>query len=240
MAIASSGGELIPSKYGLEVCVFVPSPAPPEVPDTLQGIDLPVVTLSGEASAVPAYPAVTVNSSGIEVTLPESCDAPVNPDEMTQVFDSVSGVSVAACVFWDEQTESWGGSGCEAVAVLKDGIVCRCSHMTDFASRLELLARTNREIFEIGTRPITLADVRSNPQVFIAVGAMTLAIIVSIIVTVWVEIRDRQRFSTKLLADPEVVVIRDLARLEGAHAHLSSAFESHSNRDMGRALDSVI
>jgi len=107
--------------------------------------------------------------------------------------------------------------------VLDGGTVCRCSHLTDFASRLELLLQSNREVFAVGARPITGADIVANPEAFIAIGAMTLGIIAAAIGTLWIEERDRIRFSRRLVRDPEVAVVRDMVRLEGSSELLASA-----------------
>lgn len=107
--------------------------------------------------------------------------------------------------------------------MLDGGTVCRCSHLTDFASRVELLLQSNREVFAVGARPITSADIAANPEAFIAVGAMTLGIIAAAVGTLWVEERDRIRFSRRLVRDPEVAMVRDMVRLEGSSELLTSA-----------------
>lgn len=64
---------------------------------------------------------------------------------------------------------------------------------------------------------------RDNPEVFIAVGAMTLGIIIAAVCSVWIENRDRIRFSRRLVKDPEVGVVRDMVRLEGSGEVLHTA-----------------
>lgn len=142
----------------------------------------------------------------------------------------------AACVFWDEENERWSGEGCQTVSVLSGGIVCRCSHLTDFSSRLELLARTERQTFTLEVIQPEATDQSQSFYIMVTLGSLLLVFGLLGAIAICLDRRDRVRFIRRLVRDPEVAVVHDLVCLEGSNDLLSDALKQDFDGEIDEAV----
>ena len=208
---SSSDGTLLdlPS-IGAEACIIVPR----DLSEPAQPLDGPIVLLPGNSndSASSAY-----------------------ADEAASLSDASTGLPVASCMYWSDAANQWQGDGCRAVAVTATSIVCRCTHLTDFSGRFELLLSENKAILRRGGS-ITAQDLVRNLRTAITLACITGVVLVAGVVTLQLDVAQHREFTYNLLQDPEVAFMRGLIRIEGCNETLRELVERKEGGQVAKLL----
>lgn len=80
------------------------------------------------------------------------------------------------CVYWNKQLNAWRGDGCNA-SFVNNTIQCKCSHLTDFSTRINSVIQDNTNIFGNAGSIYTIEGLEKYSQwygVFGGIGILTL------------------------------------------------------------------
>ena len=79
------------------------------------------------------------------------------------------------CLYWDNSLSAWSSDGCTAVNGTLTGMVCQCTHLTDFSARLRAVAATNKAVFDNAARVYSVTGLRDYAQWYGVFGGLALA-----------------------------------------------------------------
>jgi hypothetical protein len=85
--------------------------------------------------------------------------------------------TVPRCMYWSEKLGAWAEDGCRAVSGNASGIVCECTHLTDFSARLDSVVSENEAVFNNAKNVYSLEGLLKYAQwygIFGGIGLVTL------------------------------------------------------------------
>ena len=104
-----------------------------------------------------------------------------------------------SCIYWSPSKKIWTDDGCVPAYANLTYASCKCTHMTDFSSRISAIASSNKAIFDNAGNVYSAAGLRTYAQwfgLFGGIGAVTL--LIGIIVT-RVDLASTRRYVHSLL-----------------------------------------
>ena len=78
------------------------------------------------------------------------------------------------CLYWDNSLSGWSSDGCTAINGTLTGMVCECTHLTDFSARLRAVAADNKAVFDNAARVYSLTGLRDYAQWYGVFGGLAL------------------------------------------------------------------
>lgn len=84
---------------------------------------------------------------------------------------------VPRCMYWSNTLGAWAEDGCKAVSGNSSGIVCECTHLTDFSARLDSVVSENEAVFNNAKNVYSLEGLLKYAQwygIFGGIGLVTM------------------------------------------------------------------
>jgi hypothetical protein len=186
----------------------------------------------------PIFIQLVKNNSGYIIPCPDgehivSCDS-----QSTQLlvptlvtFNCPVPKYEAKCVYWSFKTNDWASDGCYVVSVTKDTLVCNCTHMTDFGSRLDAVYKSNKDIFAGAADVYSLDGLIKFKQFYITFGSIAIVGLITFLIGLILDIRDSRKYYDILLKDP---IVKELKHQTGCLIDVcyeySVSFEKEENK----------
>ena len=167
----------------------------------------------------PVFTQLVKNNSGYIIPCPDrehivSCNSQstqlLSPSLIT--FNCPVPKYEAKCVYWSFKTNDWASDGCYVVSATKDTLVCNCTHMTDFGSRLDAVYQSNKDIFAGAADVYSLDGLIKFKQFYITFGSIAVVGLITFLIGLILDIRDSRKYYDILLKDP---IIKELKHQTG-------------------------
>jgi len=167
----------------------------------------------------PVFTQLKKNNSGYIIPCPDkeyiaSCDSQLtqllNPTLVT--FNCPVPKYEAKCVYWSFKKNDWASDGCYLVSATKDTLVCNCTHMTDFGSRLDAVYKSNKDIFAGASDVYSIDGLTRFRQFYITFGSIAIVGLITFLIGLILDIRDSKKYYDILLKDP---IIKELKNQTG-------------------------
>lgn len=173
----------------------------------------------------PVFTQLVKNNSGYIIPCPDrehivSCNS--QSTQLTQSTQLLSPSLItfncpvpkyeAKCVYWSFKTNDWASDGCYVVSATKDTLVCNCTHMTDFGSRLDAVYQSNKDIFAGAADVYSLDGLIKFKQFYITFGSIAVVGLITFLIGLILDIRDSRKYYDILLKDP---IIKELKHQTG-------------------------
>jgi len=108
------------------------------------------------------------------------------------------------CQYWDSVTNGWSTDGCIPVFSNASLMVCSCTHLTDFSSRVDAVAQANNEIFANAGNVYSLAGLIQYAQWYGIFGGIgLLAFLLGYLATI-IDRRGTQAYVKELLNNKSI------------------------------------
>jgi len=78
------------------------------------------------------------------------------------------------CLYWNKAGGNWSSDGCTAVNGTLTGMVCQCTHLTDFSARLRAVSADNKAVFDNAAHVYSLAGLHEYAEWYGVFGGLAL------------------------------------------------------------------
>ena len=98
-------------------------------------------------------------------------------EDTVKNFACPTAKMVPRCMYWSNKLGAWAEDGCKAVSGNASGIVCECTHLTDFSARLDSVVAENEAVFNNAKNVYSLEGLLKYAQwygIFGGIGLVTL------------------------------------------------------------------
>lgn len=152
------------------------------------------------------------------------------------------------CMYWDSAVSNWSNDGCVAVSGSLTGVVCECTHLTDFSARLRAVAASNKAIFDNAASVYSVDGLEKYKQWYAIFGGIGLLTLVLGIVVVYVDVVAAGLYVKALLKNPvlrqllahqpkdPIYVYDEKSTLDASHALLEEKHETVRLNVLNRVL----
>lgn len=152
------------------------------------------------------------------------------------------------CMYWDSAVSNWSNDGCVAVSGSLTGVVCECTHLTDFSARLRAVAASNKAIFDNAKNVYSLDGLARYKEWYGIFGGIGLLTLVLGIVVVYVDVVAAGLYVKALLKNPvlrqllahqpkdPIYVYDEKSTLDASHALLEEKHETVRLNVLNRVL----
>jgi len=141
------------------------------------------------------------------------------------------------CMYWDSVLSNWSNDGCVAVSGSLTGVVCECTHLTDFSARLRAVAESNKAIFDNAASVYSLDGLERYKQWYAIFGGIALLTLILGFIVVYVDVVAAGMYVKVLLKNPvlrqllahqpkdPIYVYDEKSTLDASHALLEETHE---------------
>jgi hypothetical protein len=113
------------------------------------------------------------------------------------------------CMYWDSVVSNWSNDGCIAVSGTLTGVVCECTHLTDFSARLRAVEASNKAIFDNAGRVYSAAGLKEYAQWFGLFGGIAAVTLLIGAVVTYVDLASTRRYIHSLLRNKYLLEFLD-------------------------------
>jgi hypothetical protein len=152
------------------------------------------------------------------------------------------------CMYWDSVVSNWSNDGCIAVSGSLTGVVCECTHLTDFSARLRAVAESNKAIFDNAKNVYSLEGLARYKEWYGIFGGIALLTLVLGLIVVYVDVVAAGLYVKALLKNPvlrqllahqpkdPIYVYDEKSTLDASHALLEESHETVRLNVLNRVL----
>ena len=119
---------------------------------------------------------------------------------------------VPECVFWNTTTLEWSSDGCFVNSKTSTTIECACTHLTDFASRFQAIAETNKKVFENAGAVFSLDGLRKYANYYIFVGTFFATLLTIFIYVTKINNQNTIKYAKTLAKFSEITILQHFYR----------------------------
>jgi len=107
------------------------------------------------------------------------------------------------CLYWDTTSGSWSSDGCKPTLV-NSSVQCSCTHLTDFATRIDAMAQENKQLFLNARNVYSLEGLMKYAQWYGTFGGIGLMTALLALLSTRIDILTTQKY-VKSLCQDEVI-----------------------------------
>jgi len=117
-------------------------------------------------------------------------------------FSCPKPILQAKCMYWNSTLGIWDTNGCIVDSVTYDTLICNCTHMTDFGSRMDAVFQENKALFENAANVYSLEGLIKYQQFYITFGSIAILGFIMFGIGVYFDGKDSLKYYELLLIDP--------------------------------------
>ena len=140
--------------------------------------------------------------------------APVNCTDYNknsfETYECPSPIFTPNCLYWHTQLNRWSSDGCTPT-FLNTSIACSCTHLTDFTSRIDAVAKGNAELFANAANVYSLSGLIKFAQWFGIFGGIATATILLGLLAMRIDLLTTRKYVSALCNDEVVNAIFNTA-----------------------------
>jgi hypothetical protein len=117
-------------------------------------------------------------------------------------FSCPKPILEARCMYWNKTLNDWSSNGCVVHSITTDELICNCTHMTDFGSRMDAVYAANKEIFANAANVYSLDGLIKYQQYYITFGVIALVGFITFGIGSYFDAKDSIKYYELLINDP--------------------------------------
>jgi epidermal growth factor receptor substrate 15 len=115
----------------------------------------------------------------------------------------------AKCMYWNSTLGIWSSDGCIVHSISADELVCNCTHMTDFGSRMDAVYAANEAIFANAANVYSLEGLIKYRQFYITFGVIALFGFITFGIGLYFDAHDSVKYYELLVNDPIIKYLKE-------------------------------
>ena len=164
--------------------------------------------------------------------------APVNCTDYNknsfETYECPSPIFTPNCLYWHTQLNRWSSDGC-IPTFLNMTIACSCTHLTDFTSRIDAVAKGNAELFANAANVYSLSGLIKFAQWFGIFGGIATATILLGLLAMRIDLLTTRKYVSALCKDEVVNAVFNTAPNSAIYI-----FDKNSNKKCIKTKPNVI
>jgi len=142
----------------------------------------------------------------LDVWRPLNCSA----GDHYKILECPKPILTPNCLYWNTNTSRWSSDGCTPY-ITNTSILCSCTHMTDFTSRIDAVGEANKAIFANAGNVYSLEGLLKYANWYGIFGGIALATLLLGILATRIDILATKQYVKQLCQDPVIQTVFDNA-----------------------------
>jgi len=142
----------------------------------------------------------------LDVWRPLNCSA----GDHYKIIECPKPILTPNCLYWNTNTSRWSSDGCTPY-ITNTSILCSCTHLTDFTSRIDAVGEANRAIFANAGNVYSLEGLLKYANWYGIFGGIALATLLLGILATRIDILATKQYVKQLCQDPVIQTVFDNA-----------------------------
>jgi hypothetical protein len=127
-----------------------------------------------------------------------------------QTYECPTPILTPNCLYWSTSDSKWSSDGCTPT-LLNGSISCACTHLTDFTSRIDAVAESNKALFANAANVYSLSGLIQYAQWFGIFGGIAALTILLGFLSMRIDTLTTKKYVKSLCQDPTIRAVFDNA-----------------------------